>query len=203
MRLEDENFNNDCKSSKGIEIKECQESQALVVTHTRKRRLLKQQTSRLNIAPLYTERGEITLWGVICRNQDERKRRERRRADAENRRQELQEKQAEQERRSAILRETDGNEFLACIFSGTDMPVQAKPEETKIPATEALSTDHSDIFDNHTESQSLDVFFDGAAHDEYGGILAEGVEEVEGNRVGRVGFAEPKFDFHFVAVDAI
>eukprot|EP01055_Gregarina_sp_Pseudo9_P002462 Gregarina_sp_Pseudo_9__2461@NODE_2748_length_885_cov_17_120567_g2513_i0_p1_GENE_NODE_2748_length_885_cov_17_120567_g2513_i0NODE_2748_length_885_cov_17_120567_g2513_i0_p1_ORF_typecomplete_len284_score61_14Myb_DNAbind_7/PF15963_5/5_6e03Myb_DNAbind_7/PF15963_5/1e14MCM2_N/PF12619_8/4_8e02MCM2_N/PF12619_8/0_18MCM2_N/PF12619_8/2e03eIF3_subunit/PF08597_10/8_2e02eIF3_subunit/PF08597_10/0_45eIF3_subunit/PF08597_10/6_6e03_NODE_2748_length_885_cov_17_120567_g2513_i033884 len=159
-------------------------------------------------APLYTDTGELTFWGLISRNCDPERRRQRRRADAEARTRDLEEERKRGERRAAILEETSGNEFLADLFS--DTPIKAPVAQpsplldvsSETPSQEATDsqapTAPEDGLKSETALPDLDIFetknfiedsssfeFIGAT-DELSCILGGEVEVVEGNRVGRL-----------------
>eukprot|EP01053_Blabericola_migrator_P007986 Blabericola_migrator_1__7985@NODE_409_length_8743_cov_452_402259_g322_i0_p6_GENE_NODE_409_length_8743_cov_452_402259_g322_i0NODE_409_length_8743_cov_452_402259_g322_i0_p6_ORF_typecomplete_len273_score41_06Myb_DNAbind_7/PF15963_5/2_5e03Myb_DNAbind_7/PF15963_5/3_8e07Myb_DNAbinding/PF00249_31/0_022_NODE_409_length_8743_cov_452_402259_g322_i059816799 len=159
------------------------------------RRSSRRKKKDTTLAPERTPEGELTVWGLVCQNIDQERRKLKRRAAALTRQAKLKKAEVEQRQRSALLAELDGNEALADIFCG----VPKEEEQTNVchfdvkrntvgstPNTEAApDTETLDIFNNATTTDPLDEL-QCKNEDEWSRVLGTEVEFVSGDTRGRL-----------------
>eukprot|EP01056_Protomagalhaensia_sp_Gyna25_P002765 Protomagalhaensia_sp_Gyna_25__2764@NODE_2594_length_994_cov_61_238743_g2156_i0_p1_GENE_NODE_2594_length_994_cov_61_238743_g2156_i0NODE_2594_length_994_cov_61_238743_g2156_i0_p1_ORF_typecomplete_len289_score76_46Myb_DNAbind_7/PF15963_5/4_3e10RNA_pol_3_Rpc31/PF11705_8/0_05RNA_pol_3_Rpc31/PF11705_8/60Myb_DNAbinding/PF00249_31/1_8e04Myb_DNAbinding/PF00249_31/0_4_NODE_2594_length_994_cov_61_238743_g2156_i0128961 len=145
------------------------------------------------LAPRFTSEGDLTVWGVICQNQDSERRKAKRRAVANAKLLRSQEAEEKAKQREAVLTETSGNDFLADMFCGkTESPDRQTKQESyqikqdSMERPQEAGNDEYDIFAEMTTAVEDPLSNVGVVHDEWSLIMGGEVEVVNGDRVGRL-----------------
>lgn len=193
-----------------------EEVKSEVITKKRKLCTAVEDITVPQVAPLYTNDGHLTLWGVIKQNHNAERRRERRREENDNKRRIILEKDGLKRKRDAILKETEGNEFLADLFCNIpavlDQPSDGHKAKDAVKAEESLEDPvyqasmtsyeeaEADSSKRKMEDDALSLFTDSVnllaktdpvediytGSDELMTILGSEVEIIEGNQQGKL-----------------